>query len=88
MIANTRMSFTVMYAWNGILSLFFLALMGCWILFGVEIVSGLGLLLRFRMVLGSGARKIVFVLHYIRQTLLTLIELIPFLCMGLQIVGF
>ena len=58
-IMNPRMSFTVKYGWNGILSVFCLILVGYLILFGVGIEGGSILLLRLQMVLGSVVRKIV-----------------------------
>jgi hypothetical protein len=59
MIANPKMSFTVKKGWNGILSVFLSSPSGLLVLLGVEIISGLILLLQLQMVFGSGVRRIV-----------------------------
>jgi hypothetical protein len=72
MVAHPRMFSSVKHGWTGILSVFYLVLVGCLILFGVEVVDGLILCLQLQMVLGSVAQRIVLVLRYLQQILLIL----------------
>ena len=86
-MVNPRMSFTVKYAWNGILSVSLFSPSGLFDPVWCRNSRWMITIATIRMVLRSGVRRIVLVLRCLLRSLLILIVRFLFLCMGWLIIG-